>query len=146
MCLPHDDQDGLVKSSEGPHDETSIYAIEEYQDQAALDGLMACELVQTLLSDLEREEHHKHHLHKNTIVSSEVHTLPAAISYTRHTTAHCKDPFIVLASFTFQSGGTGTALSGFREFVDYSESNESQTLSYTILEDKEANQLRTVEV
>ena len=104
--------------------------------------------MQELISDLEREEHHKlPHLHKPTVAAPpEIHTLPMSLSYTRPSIAECKVPFIVLAVFSFQSGQTGTALTGFKEFTDWCEQNEPGTLSYTTLEDKAANQLRTIEV
>ena len=40
MCIPSLDQNGLYKAPESMHDETSIYAIEDYADKTALDAHM----------------------------------------------------------------------------------------------------------
>lgn len=135
-----------MKVPEGTDEATSIFAIEEYENQAALDAHMGSEIVQTLLPDLEREDHHKHLLHRDMIASHEIHTFPSSISYSRPSTAKCKYPFIVFAGFTFRPRQAATVFPRLKELMHYYQESEPEIPSYTVMEDKEANQLRTVEV
>jgi quinol monooxygenase YgiN len=58
----------------------------------------------------------------------------------------CKDPFIVFASFAFRPRQAATALPRFKELFDFGQESEPKILRYIVPEDKEANQLRTVEM
>jgi hypothetical protein len=141
MCIPHAEQDSANLDAE-----TSIFGIEEYADQAALDAHMATPMVVTLLADLKREEHQKHLLHRNFIASHELFTLKGPMGYTRPETRRCKDPVVVFGSFTCKPGETGKSLPGFKGLMDYCRESEEVTLTCTVLEMEEKNQLRTVEV
>jgi len=56
------------------------------------------------------------------------------------------DTLLILAHVEYKRGNSVNALKGWESFVEYCKTNEPETIAYTIMEDKENNTIRTVEV
>jgi quinol monooxygenase YgiN len=77
----------------------------------------------------------------------EVHVLPIATSFQRSSVkTPTADTVVTLLTMGYKPGTTTKALEGWKALVEYCEANESDTLAYAVLEDKENNVVRTAEV
>jgi quinol monooxygenase YgiN len=77
----------------------------------------------------------------------DVHVLPPATNFQRSGLREpSADTVIVLLTMGYKAGTTTKALEGWKSLVDYCEANESDTLSYAVMEDEANNKIRTAEV
>ena len=77
----------------------------------------------------------------------EVHFLAPATNFKRSGLKEpTADTIIVLLTMGYKPGTTTKALEGRKSLVEYCEANESDTLSYAVMEDKANNKVRTAEV
>ena len=121
--------------------ETDIYMIEEYADQAALDAHLNAPPVQDLISLFGQPG--------VLARAPDVHNLTPSIDFARPELKSLsleKKPAVVIANFPFKAGTLSHALEGWRELIAYSEKTEPQTWGYTVMEDSESSMLRTAEV
>jgi quinol monooxygenase YgiN len=111
------------------------YATEEYRE-----AHLASEPVKLLLSRLSPGS--------DAIASApEIHVFQPSLSYQRpDPTDFSEAQLVILASFGYYKGRTSNALDGWSKIVENCEANEPPVLAYAVLEDKEADTIRTVEV
>ncbi|PSN59405.1 hypothetical protein BS50DRAFT_640959 [Corynespora cassiicola Philippines] len=128
VALPIDDATGTV-----------LYMIEEYASPAANDAHIATPPVQELIALFTSGNVLASPPEVNTspIVANKASQPPPTIS---------ANPAIVLAHFEYKPGTLSHAVEGWKQVVDYVSGNEEETRGYTVLEDKETNCVRTVEV
>jgi len=94
--------------------ETSLYMVEEYADQAASDAHLQTAPVQKLLKHFEAEQ--------PLAGAPEILNLSPSIDFRRPTaTAATSSTLLILAHFGYQPGKTVHALEGWRSFVNYCE-------------------------
>jgi len=123
-------------------DETSVFAIEEYADQSAMDKHMACQPVAELLKIFSTEP---------TLFSDApaIYGLPnklsPSVSFTRPSLAKLPDPLIIFANFGYKAGMAPQAVLGWKDVVAHAEKSEEGTLTYTVIADEEKSWIRTVE-
>ncbi|KAG9243713.1 hypothetical protein BJ878DRAFT_509393 [Calycina marina] len=124
-------------------DKTSVFAIEEYADQAGFDAHMASQAVADLTKVFSADP---------TIWSGapEIYgleqKLEPRIQFVKSKTGQVEDPYIVFATLGFAQGKTGKGVQKFKEMVVTVEKEEEGTLAYTVLEDEAGKCVRTVEV
>ncbi|ORY09229.1 hypothetical protein BCR34DRAFT_487621 [Clohesyomyces aquaticus] len=122
-------------------DETSVYVIEEYANQAALDAHMGCKAVTDLISDFTENG--------ATLFggATNVYTSETSSAFVRPEITQCSDPFIAYASIDYKEGSRAGALDGWKKVTSETQNNEAHTLGYAILKDKSNDKtVSTVEV
>jgi quinol monooxygenase YgiN len=81
------------------------------------------------------------------LCAPKVHNLHPAASFTRPEISGHENPYIVFATLDYKSGTRSQGVAGFSQVCEETEKNEKETLSYSILEDKENDNLvKTLEV
>ena len=76
-----------------------------------------------------------------------VHNLHPAASFTRPEVSRQENPYIVFATLDYKPGTRSQGVAGFSKVCKQTEKNEPGTLSYSILEDSEnENLVKTLEV
>ena len=83
---------------------------------------------------------------ENLAAPPQFHALPAAFSFARESQPITPETLVILATFGYKAGRTTNALEGWKGIVQNCEENEKPVLAYAVLEDKEDNMIRTVQV
>ncbi|KAF2501248.1 hypothetical protein BU16DRAFT_522240 [Lophium mytilinum] len=129
-----------VTVSTDPQDDLSVYAIEEYADQATVDAHLASDAVQELIKTFTTET-------SLFAAPTKVYTTETAFSFTRPESNKASNPYIVFATLDYKDGTRAGAFDGWKAVTSESQNNEPGTLAYAILKDKDQeNTIRTVEV
>ncbi|KAF2192395.1 hypothetical protein K469DRAFT_310876 [Zopfia rhizophila CBS 207.26] len=121
-------------------DEKSVYVIEEYADQTALDSHMGSKAVTDLVA---------YFTANGSLFGGPpiVSTSETSSAFIRPEITKSNDPFIAYASIDYKEGTRAEALEGWKYVTSETQKNETDTLSYAILKDKENEiTVSTVEV
>ncbi|RDW59845.1 hypothetical protein BP6252_12932 [Coleophoma cylindrospora] len=130
----------LPRAEEG--DETSVFAIEEYADQNALDTHMGSQPVKALVQTFEQD---------STLfrAAPQIHGLASplrpAASFTHAGITSHADPVVIFASVAYEAGGRARAMPQWEAQVGRARADEPGLLSYTVLKEAEGEWVRTVE-
>jgi len=123
-------------------DEKSVFAIEEYADQEAMDAHMDSPAVQEMIKIFGSDA---------SLIAAEpaIYGLPCTLSpsveFTRPSIENAADPVIVFANLEYKPGQASQAIPGWAELVEFAREEEDGTLSYAVLVDDEKGWVRTVE-
>ncbi|KAK3080148.1 hypothetical protein LTS18_002995 [Coniosporium uncinatum] len=131
LCFPLPEED----------DGKSLFAIEEYADQPALDAHMSSPAVAELIKTFTAQ---------SNLFSAEtnVYVLPCGPGFTRPRIAQLDDPALVFASYGYQPGTIDAAISGaggWADLISESETKQDGMLMCAVLPDEKAGMIRTVE-
>ncbi|KAK3065121.1 hypothetical protein LTS18_009705 [Coniosporium uncinatum] len=122
------------------NDSTSVYMIEAYASQSALDSHIATPQVQALLTLFKTEP-------SLLAEPPKVYPLKPFTSFTRPEIDAHSDPYIVFGILTYKAGSTGKAAEGWKRVCVATEANEKGTLSYNVAENTEEERvLSTLEI
>lgn len=112
--------------------------IEEYADQAACDSHFNTPNVQRLVKTMGGSP-------PVLVGAPEIYNLAPSTDFKRAAEPD-SETLMILAHFEYKAGRSTDALKGWNTFANYCKDNEKETLGYCVMEDKEKNTVRTVEV
>ncbi|KAF2435699.1 hypothetical protein EJ08DRAFT_692276 [Tothia fuscella] len=118
--------------------ETCIYMIEEYADQAASDSHINQPVVKKLISRMGASP-------PALTGAPEIYNL-APVTDFKKPAEPTSDTVMILAHYEYKDGKATDALEGWKALSDYCKEKEQETRGYCVMEDTAKSTVRTVEV